>query len=153
LVEGGGGGWRSLGPEVGSSSAKIRGAGRERGQQRPPLWLGQRVPRYLSSLEGGAFAGTAAAREDSGRLPDVWGGLGLLGVLGVLELGRGRLGMGQRPGQGQEGEEEQSQRATVGARRDLEPAPDLDHCRLARPARPRQTATISAMHHSRRPDA
>jgi hypothetical protein len=45
MVEEGGGGWRSLGPEVGSSSAKIRGAGKASGQQRTPLWLGQQVPR------------------------------------------------------------------------------------------------------------
>jgi hypothetical protein len=41
--------------------------------------------KYLDSLEGGAFAGTAAAREGSGRLPDVWGAvLELLELLGVL---------------------------------------------------------------------
>jgi hypothetical protein len=108
-AEEGRGGSRSLGPEVGSSSAKIRGAGRERGQQRPP------PPRSAVSR-----AVLLRARQRPGRAAGGYltygGSLGSLG--GAGRRGRGGLGMGQRPGPGQEGrrgaEQAQSKRRARG---------------------------------------
>jgi hypothetical protein len=81
--------------------------------------------------------------------------LEVLGVLGAVEEEDSVWGRDQD--QARRADEEQSKRRASAEQEGdcggLQAAPDLDHCRLARPARPHQTATISAMHHSRRPDA